>query len=126
MEVTKCLIQIFVSDLDKAITWYVEKLGMKLVSRSDDWKSATLSIGGVNYDICQPIPKWGSNWLKAKNKIGGLKGIFFYIKDINQSFIEMKSKGVKFLHPPFKTPWGECKAHFVDLDKNEFSLVQEG
>lgn len=125
MTVTKCLIQIFVTDLDKSIAWYKEKLGMEMVSHSSEWKSATMRIGEVDYDICQPIPKWGSNWLKAKKNIGGLRGIFFYTDDINKTYKEMKTKGVKFLKPPFKTPWGEYKAHFVDLDSNEFSLVQD-
>lgn len=97
---------------------------MKLVKKYDEWKSVVMTIGGVDYDICQPIPKWGSNWIKAKRNIGDLRGIFFYTKDINKTYQELKSKGVKFLKPPFKTPWGEYKAHFVDLDGNELSLCQ--
>lgn len=125
MEITKCLIQIFVKNLDQAINWYKGKLGMVLISRSDEWKSATMRIAGVDYDICQPIPKWGSNWKKAKQNIGGLKGIFFYTDDIDKTYQRMRTNGVKFLKPPFKTPWGEHKAHFVDPDGNEFSLVME-
>ena len=125
MDISRCLIQIFVKDLDKAVKWYKEKLGMKLIEKSDEWKSATLRFCGVDYDICQPIPKWGSNWIKAKRNIGGLRGIFFYTKDINKAYQELKSKGVKFQRPPFKTHWGEYKAHFIDPDGNEFSLCQE-
>lgn len=124
MKITKCLIQIFVTDLDRSIDWYKKNLGMTLVSRSDEWKSATMRIGGVDYDICQPIPKWGSNWIKAKKNISGLQGIFFYTEDINGTYKEMYANGVKFLKPPFKTPWGEYKAHFIDPDKNEFSLCE--
>jgi catechol 2,3-dioxygenase-like lactoylglutathione lyase family enzyme len=125
MLITNCLIQIFVSDLDKSIPWYQEKLGMELVSRDDEWKSATMRIGDVDFDICQPFAKWGLNWNKARKNTGGLRGIFFYTDNINKTYEEMKSKGVKFLKPPFKTPWGEDKANFVDLDGNEFSLVEE-
>jgi len=125
MDIYRCLIQIFVTDLDKSVKWYQEKLGMELIEKSNEWKSATMRLCGVNYDICQPIAKWGSNWLKAKRNIGGLRGIFFYTKNIDITYQELKSKGVKFLKPPFKTPWGEYKAHFVDPDNNEFSLVQK-
>jgi len=125
MGIHRCLIQIFVSDFDKSVKWYKEILGMEFVSKSDEWKSATFRLAGVNYDICQPNSKWGSNWLKAKRNIGGLRGIFFYTEDINKTFQEFKLKGVKFLKPPFKTPWGEYKAHFIDPDGNEFSLVQQ-
>ncbi len=124
MKIYRCLIQIFVKDLDKAVRWYKDILGMELVNKSDKWKSATMRLAGVDYDLCQPIPEWGSNWMKAKGNIGGLKGIFFYTKDINKTYQQLKSKGVKFLKAPFKTPWGEYKAHFVDPDGNEFSLCQ--
>lgn len=125
MKIHRCLIQIFVKDFYKAIKWYKEKLGMKLVVKYNDYKSAVMRLAGVDYDICQPIPKWGSNWIKAKRNIGGLRGIFFYTKNVNKAYQELKSKGVKFLKPPFKTPWGEYKAHFIDPDGNEFSLCQE-
>lgn len=78
----------------------------------------------VRIQAWQPIPKWGSNWMKAKRNIGGLRGIFFYTEDINKTYADMKTNGVKFLKPPFKTPWGEYKAHFVDPDGNEFSLCE--
>jgi catechol 2,3-dioxygenase-like lactoylglutathione lyase family enzyme len=120
----RCLIQIFVSDLDRAIEWYRDILGMVLISKYEKWKSATMRIGGVDFDICQPIPKWGPNWIKAKRNIGGLRGIFFYTKDIHKSYQLLKSKGVRFTKPPFKTPWGEYKANFLDIDGNEFSLCQ--
>jgi len=124
MKINRCLIQIFVNDLDKSIAWYKEKLGMDLISHAKEWESATMRVGGVDYDVCQPIPKWGSNWLKAKRNIGGLRGIFFYTDNINQTYKEMKTKRDKFLKAPFKTPWGEYKAHFVDIDGNEFSLCE--
>lgn len=83
--IIRCLVQIFVKDFEKSVRWYQKKLGMKLISKSEKWKSATL---------------------------------------INKTYQKLQSKGVKFLRPPFKTPWGEYKAHFVDPDGNEFSLCQ--
>jgi catechol 2,3-dioxygenase-like lactoylglutathione lyase family enzyme len=124
MDIFECLIQIFVSDLDKSLKWYQDKLCMELVSKSNEWKSATLKLSGVYFDICQPVAKWGLNWIKAKRNIGGLRGIFFYTEDISKTYHKLKLKGVKFLKPPFKTPWGEYKANFIDPDGNEFSLCQ--
>lgn len=125
MRTKLCLIQIFVTDLKRAERWYREVLGMKMVRRSEKWKSLSMELSGVTFDICQPIPKWGANWIKAKRLIGGLKGIFFYVDNIDKAHRELKTKSVKFLKLPFKTPWGEYKANFVDPDGNEFSLVQE-
>lgn len=79
--------------LDKSIRLYREKVGMELVGHSDEWKSATMKIGSVDYDICQPVPKWRSNWMKAKRNIGGLRGIFFYTNNINKTYEEMKTRG---------------------------------
>lgn len=123
--IKSCLIQIFVKDFKESVEWYKEKLGFELLDYSEEWKSATLRGGGVFFDICQPIPKWGSNWMKAKRNIGGLRGIHFNVLDINEAYRKLKRKGVKFLKPPFKTPWGGYKAHFVDFSGNEFSLCQE-
>lgn len=120
----RCLIQIFVSDYNRSVDWYRDNLGMELVTRSDKWKSATLRLAGVEYDICQPNRQWGSNWMKAKKQIGGLRGIFFYTKNISETYQMLSAKGVQFIRPPFTTPWGERKAHFIDPDRNEFSLIQ--
>jgi len=125
MKTKSCLIQIFVSDFKKAEDWYQKMLGTQLKNKSDEWKSISMELTGVVFDICQPIPKWGTNWVKVKKLIGGLKGIFFYVDDINSTYKELKTKGVEFLKPPFKTPWGEYKANFIDPDGNEFSLVQK-
>jgi len=57
MDIYRCLIQIFVTDLDKSVKWYQEKLGMELIEKFNEWKSATMRLCDVNYDICQPIAK---------------------------------------------------------------------
>lgn len=115
-------IQIFVSDLEKAKKWYSKVLGMKIIEEYSDFKCVLMKLGRIEFDIGIPNPSWGKDWKKVK--IGGRTPIFFETDDIFKTVNKLKKKGVKFIKEPYKTPWKEYKAIFIDPDGNEFSLIQ--
>lgn len=124
MMIKDILIQIFVSDINKAKKWYIDKLGFKMIEEYPKWKCFYAKIGSVTFDIGEPNSSWGRNWIKAKKKIGGLRGIFFETDDINKEYNKLKKSGVRFTTKPTSMPWSEIKADFIDPDKNEYSLIQ--
>jgi len=120
-------IEVIVSNFDKAIEWYKNTLGARITEEYHEWKCVELLIGKskIEIDLGQPDKSWGSTeYKKAKSRIGTCTGIIFETSDINKTYQELKSKGVKFTTPPNKRPWGEITANFIDLDGNEFKLVE--
>jgi catechol 2,3-dioxygenase-like lactoylglutathione lyase family enzyme len=52
-------------------------------------------------------------------------GMVMATDDIDASFQDMRSRGVKFLQAPEQKPWGVKDALFADPDGNVFNLVQK-
>ena len=120
-------IELIVSDLEKSLNWYREKLGAHVVAEYKEWKCVNFKIGKseVVIDMGQPDPSWGKEeYKKAKERIGKSTGIMFETDDINETYRVLKEKGVKFIQPPTKTNWGEVRAIFVDPDGNEFKIFE--
>jgi len=115
-------IQIFVSDLEKAKKWYTKILGMKLIEEYPDFKCILLRLGKAEFDIGVPDQSWGEGWDKVK--IGGRTPIFFETDNIEETWKELKKRGVKVVEELSKRPWGETKAVFADPDGNEFNLIE--
>jgi catechol 2,3-dioxygenase-like lactoylglutathione lyase family enzyme len=52
-------------------------------------------------------------------------GMVMATDDIDASFQDLRSRGVKFLQAPEQKPWGVKDALFSDPDGNVFNLVQK-
>lgn len=115
-------IQIFVSDLEKAKKWYTKILGMKLIEEYPEFKCILLRLDKTEFDIGVPDSCWGEGWDKIK--IGGRTPIFFETDNIEETWKELKKRGVKVVEELSKRPWGEMKAVFADFDGNEFNLIE--
>ena len=116
---------IAVSDLDRARTFYQEKLGLKT---KDEWggEGATLKSGDTLINLYR-------SEFAGTNKATALT---FEVDDIDEEVSELKEKGVFFEHydlpgleargdlyvgeKGFKTAW------FKDPDGNILSLVESG
>jgi predicted enzyme related to lactoylglutathione lyase len=121
-------IEIMVRNLDKAIKWYKDCLQAKITEEYKEWKCVDLFIGKskVELDIGEPLESWGEDeFRKAKSRIGSPTGIIIQVDDIEELHKNLQSKGARFTQPPTRKPWGEIVAIFVDLDGNEYKLMQE-
>ena len=58
----------------------------------------------------------------AQRKIGHPTGIWFFTKNIDETFQNLKSKGVDITLPT-KQIWGGVMSTIFDQDKNSFGLV---
>ena len=62
---------------------------------------------------------------------GGKKGrkenasdIYFEVDDVDEAYVSLRDKGVRFLYEPKDQYWGGRTATFLDPDDNMFILVQ--
>jgi catechol 2,3-dioxygenase-like lactoylglutathione lyase family enzyme len=102
----------YVSDMERAITFYNGVLGMKLVSRE---VVARFDVDGVLFEIV-PAPDTG------KLREGGNARLTLKVDDIQQAVRELQSKGVPTSAVQEK-PGGRL-AFLEDPDGNEICLWQ--
>ena len=122
-------ITIMVSDQQKALEFYTQKLGFEKKLDTDvagyrwvvvDPKNSNTVISLV--DSAQMKNESQEKIEHTKKKIGTSTGIWFYTKDINTTYRELKSKGVEITEP-VKQVWGGIMSTIYDQDKNNYGLV---
>ncbi len=112
------LTMIHVSDMDRALHFYNEILGLptKLDAR-------TFSHAEVGPD--EPLAKIGIHAAGKKFKRKKRTGIVFDTDNIYALYERFRKQGVRFTLKPTKMPWGGIVADFLDPDNNEFEVVQD-
>ena len=94
-------VAILVEDLDEALSFWQEKLGLKLDHveeiSSMDVKIAFLPVGESEIELVQPISE-DSGLAKYLQKRGpGLHHICLEVDDINRKLVDLKEKGLRMI-----------------------------
>jgi len=107
---------LFIEDLERSKTFYVETLGFTLAF--ENASSAGVLLGD---DMVLLVTIPGAEFLSAQDpgtprgqRPVGLFNIF--VKDVDEAFEGLKSKGVEFFLDPIDREWGRRTAHFKDPD----------
>jgi uncharacterized glyoxalase superfamily protein PhnB len=114
---------VWVSDEDKAIDFYVGKLGFSLLmDNPTDFGGRFLMFappgGGTSLVASRPVPGM------ADIKVGGSTSIAWETDDLQATYEALSAKGVEFPQPPTQRFWGGVEAQFVDPDGNRYLLQQ--
>jgi serine phosphatase RsbU (regulator of sigma subunit)/predicted enzyme related to lactoylglutathione lyase len=114
---------VFVRDHDRSLQFYVDKLGFTVVADTrfefaGRWVAVAPPDGSAILALV--APKRGSENYKH---IGRHTQIAFVSEDINATFEQWSSRGVRFHHPPQKSLFGGASATFSDADGNTFELL---
>jgi predicted enzyme related to lactoylglutathione lyase len=110
-------VNVFVSDLDKAIEFYRDKLGLQLQFSSPEHGYASFAAGSVRLGVALP----GAYQAEL---VGRHTGVGFEVADIEAEHTRLSGLGVDFTIPPTRQPWGGFMAMISDLDGNVFYLDQ--
>lgn len=106
-----------VTDQEKALTFYTEKLGFKLLTDQPfNAQQRWIELGIPGADTRVVLFRF-ENGLQP----GMQMNFTFWTDDVEETARELKSKGVKFVMEPKKADWGTAAA-FQDLDGNSFVL----
>ncbi len=106
-----------VTDQDRALAFYTEKLGFRLVTDqpfSDEQRWIEMGIPGAETRVV--LFRFGEAM-----KPGGNMNVTFWADDVEATARELKSKGVQFVMDPTRQEWGTAAA-FKDPDGNCFVL----
>ena len=105
---------VFVKDFGKSLAFYRDKVGLKLAYPAQDvW--AEFKLKGCSF--C--IHRGG----KRTNR-GSSVDVHFEVKGIRATVRRMKAKGVPFLCPVRKMPYGVWETTFRDPSGNTFELIE--
>ena len=110
-------INIFISDLDRAIEFYRDKLGLQLQFSSPEHRYASLAAGAVRLGIAVPGPD-------QAELVGRHTGVGLEVADLEAEHTRLRKLGVVFSMPPTRQPWGGFMALISDPDGNVFYLDQ--
>ena len=109
-----------VTDVDKAIQFYVDILGFHL---DGDWKMGE----GLRYAQMTPVGSAcsivvGTNISKAP--VGSLDALLFVVDNIQEVHDELVAKGIS-VTPVEKMPWGAWHIYLSDPDGNKLTIQQK-
>jgi predicted enzyme related to lactoylglutathione lyase len=107
-----------VSDLNRAVTFYHETLGLPIALDAR-------AFNHIELGPHEPLAKIGITSTGKPSKKKRRTGIVLDTDDIYALYERLKKKGVPFTLKPTKMPWGGIIANFLDPDKNEFQVVQD-
>jgi catechol 2,3-dioxygenase-like lactoylglutathione lyase family enzyme len=129
-------VQVWVHDQDEALDFYTNKLGMEVredVTVPEMGNFRWLSVGLPGQDdvaiTLMDIPGPPVFEEETRQKIldllsrGASGGLFFTTDNAQQSYEELKDRGVEFTQEPTEQPYG-IDAGFRDPSGNHFRMAQ--
>ena len=114
---------VIVSDMQRSVEFYRDKLGIPLKFQSPDWTefatgSTTLALHGGGVASQQPPTQ-------DPSKLAGACSIGFNVEDVDMTYEELKAKGIRFVMPPTQREGEGIKlAVAVDPDGLPISFAQ--
>jgi len=112
------LTMIEVSDMDKAIEFYHNTLGLPIALDAR-------AFNHIEVGPDEPLAKIGLHLTEKKFDERNPTGVVFDTDDIYALSERLKEQGVVFTQEPAKMPWGSIVANFLDPFNNELEVVQD-
>ena len=120
-------IALVVKDYDEAIHFYTNKLDFILLedTKIDETKRWVIIAPNGAKESCLLLAKAANEKQLASigNQTGGRVGFFLFTDDFNRDYNKLVNRGVTFVRPPKKEPYG-IVAVFQDLYGNLWDLLE--
>ena len=109
---------VYVSDLERALQFYGDRLGLPLIDRHEN-AYARLRTGGDG--------TLGLHMVEQGQQVSaeGIR-LYFEVKNLEKLCAKLQNSGVSFTTPPKMMPWGWQHAYLNDPDGHEISLYRAG
>ena len=111
-------VSIPVRDQKRAIEFWTEKVGLRIVTdRPFDDKQRWVELGVPGNPVSLVLFQM-QGW---DDRIGKLMNVTFYSEDVPKTYQDLSARGVEFLQAPKKESWG-TSAIFKDQDGSQYVL----
>jgi predicted enzyme related to lactoylglutathione lyase len=114
--------RVFVRDIDEAMTFYSDRLGLK-IEAADAGKGFCMFDTGATKLIIEATQEDQQG--EGKGLVGRFTGLSFPVEDIHTKHRELCAAGVEFSGVPERQYWGGWLATFKDPSGNRLQLVQQ-
>jgi catechol 2,3-dioxygenase-like lactoylglutathione lyase family enzyme len=111
-------VSIPVADQDRALAFYTEKLGLRVLTDQpfdDNQRWLELMIPNADTHVVLFTPD------EHRDRIGTFSHVTFWSSDVAKTYEQLKAKGVEFVSEPEAQDWGTA-AIFKDSEGNVFVL----
>ncbi len=116
---------LIVEDMDRALRFYTDVLGLRLGHRSGDY--AQLDTGATRLGLYTrgAMAKTLGMFLKPPAHDAPGFEIGFKVPDVGEAFAELVGRGASAVMPPTDRPWGQRTAYVRDPDGHLIELAQD-
>ena len=111
--------RVFSKQWQASTAFYEETIGLPVKFKDASMGWAEFDLGGASI----AIEREDEN--SEESLAGRFVGISIQVEDITAIYQELTGKGVEFVAPPERQPWGGTLAHFKDPDGNVLTLLGE-
>jgi predicted enzyme related to lactoylglutathione lyase len=113
--------RLFVNDLIAAKNFYGDTLKLPALEHNADYGYCVFNAGGPTL-VVETVPAEAEPEDQAL--VGRFTGLSFSVADIQTTYAELLTRGVKFAEPPEQQFWGGWTATFYDPAGNALQLAQ--
>ena len=115
---------LFVSDLDRAIGFYRDVIGVPLRFRADTY--AEFATEGAKFALFprSELPGLIGHYAPPDPAPWPQGEFAFFVDDVDGEHARLQDAGVPVLAPPTDRPWGERTLHVADPDGNVVELTR--
>ena len=110
-------VRVFVTDWPRALEFYTQTLGMRTALAMDGWAEFDTGAAHLAIERVDPADP------EARTSVGRFVGVSLSVPDVDAAYRALTQRGVVFVAPPERQPWGGVLAHFKDPDDNVLSLL---
>ncbi len=116
---------LIVEDMDRALRFYTDVLGLRLGHRSGDY--AQLDTGATRLGLYTRGAMAKTLGMSLKPPAHDAPGfeIGFKVPDVGEAFAELVGRGASEVMPPTDRPWGQRTAYVRDPDGHLIELAQD-
>jgi predicted enzyme related to lactoylglutathione lyase len=121
-------VSVMVSDQDRSLAFYRDKLGFELQMDApmgqSRWIQLAPSGAQTSLILSKPTPDMPPEvYERSKAMVGGFANFIFGVDDIQATYQELSARGVEFEDKPAQQPWGWW-ASIKDPDGNVIGVHQ--
>src|SRR5580698_1127577 len=115
-----------VRDLEKCVSFYRDKVGLKLQHREDDFAYFVFSDqerpGVALVTMTNAVDLISEAQVRPEEEAIHRTYFAVFLDDVDKEYEELRSRGVNFVKPPTTHPWGQRIAYFEDPEGNLWEI----
>jgi catechol 2,3-dioxygenase-like lactoylglutathione lyase family enzyme len=128
IEVNRAGMILAVSDFDRSVAFYRDRLGFAVEATYADPSYATLVLAGTRLSLAEqghPAQDRPGVTMAAPDDPARLTAILVLeVSDCLAAYEELSASGVSFLAEPYSPPWGGHRCFAIDPDRNLIELEE--